>query len=46
VFAAVFKNQSPGCIDDLFLSYLRVFSFFCHDSSPIKEVQTVSWCNG
>ena len=28
VFAAVFENKSSSCIDDLFLSYLRCFSFF------------------
>jgi hypothetical protein len=37
VFAAIFENQSPGGVDDLLLPYFRVFSFFCHDPSPVKD---------
>jgi len=42
MFAAVFENQGPGCIDDLLLSHLRVFPFFCHDPSPVKDAPVAS----
>jgi hypothetical protein len=42
VFAAVFENQGPGCIDNLLLSNLRVFPFFCHDPSPVKDAPAAS----
>lgn len=42
VFAAVFENQAAGCIDDLLLSHLRVFPFFYHDSSPVKDAPAAS----